>query len=118
MTSASLPYCGFCCTRAGRAFGRKSHPPLKKLLLIDFVNSTESLLNRLIMQAISRGAVTRCFMSSNESDVKLLTLLVFLVLNFSLVAVVYLIVVRCSRSPLIFSLIFDPRGPFLVPHHA
>lgn len=35
---------------------------LEELPLTDLLNSTESLLNTLIIQAINRGAITRCLM--------------------------------------------------------
>jgi hypothetical protein len=68
--------------------------------LVDWVNSTDNRLNTLIIQAISRGAVTRYFISMDEmsnADVIGLHLL-----GFSLAAVLYLILVCRYHSIVTF----------------
>jgi hypothetical protein len=89
---------------------------LEELSLTDLVNSTDNLLNTLIIHAVNRGAITRYFLVFLVDELLNADIVV---LRFSLVAVVYLVLVRRYHR-LHFagyiSFLSDTLGRFLVPH--
>jgi hypothetical protein len=59
-TSVSPPHCASCCMGAGRDCARTCRYLWSNVFLPP--DSTDNILNTLIVQAINRGAVTRCFL--------------------------------------------------------
>jgi len=86
--------------QAGREFDRKWHLLRRNIRLLNrlIINSTDNLLNTLILHAINRGAITRCFLFVCLGW-NMHAHMVFHVLGFSLAAILYLILVRgCSTT--------------------